>query len=144
MIEQFCSYEISLKLKELGFKEDCLASYLEGTIFNKKKNPPRLVGCGALYFEVDGLSNNLNYDNVSCAAPLWQQAIDWFRINKNRVITVYANASGYLWEFHDAIGGTQREWSDYSGPNDGGCWDNYEEARTQSILKAIELCKRSL
>jgi hypothetical protein len=134
MKEQFCTYEISLKLKELGFNEECFCFYTDSKQlrynFILDSENPKLIPNSKI--------NVLNY----CAAPLWQQVIDWFREKHNKIITVYSNASGYLWETHDAIGGTQREWSDYSGPNDSGCWDTYEEAREQAILKALELISK--
>ena len=57
----------------------------------------------------------------------------WLREEKNILLSVYSNASGYLWSTMDAIGGTDRDWSEYDGPNDGGCWDAYEEALEAGI-----------
>lgn len=119
MNKQFVTYEIALKLKELGFNELCLAQY-----FIKSCN---------LITEKDF---SVVYDNM-LNAPLWQQVIDWFRVKYNVLIIVYSNASGYLFEFSDAEGGTHRYDSGYSGTNDSGCWDTFEEARTASILMAI-------
>ena len=124
MQEQFVTWDIALKLKELGFNEECFG------LFTRNKE----------FLVKDFITNEEAKEYYGgIATPLWQQAIDWFREKHNKIITVYSNASGYLWETHDAIGGTQREWSDYSGPNDSGCWDTYEEAREQAILKALEL-----
>ena len=69
MREQFVTYEIALKLKELGFDEECLTSFDPGWNFNMPSGRTK---------------NNSNYPkenvtNQKCAAPLWQQAIDWFR-----------------------------------------------------------------
>ncbi|MGV6945027.1 hypothetical protein [Sphingobacterium kyonggiense] len=54
MKNQFVPYELAVKLKELGFRDNCMMYYHNG--------------------------NLVNYFNLSTTiAPLWQQAFDWFR-----------------------------------------------------------------
>ena len=65
----------------------------------------------------------------------------WLRENYNNLIAVYSNASGYCWEHMDANGGTHRKDSEYSGPNDSGCWDTYEEALEIGLQEALKLIK---
>jgi hypothetical protein len=60
MKEQFAPYEIALKLKELGFNEECLAWYY----YDEEDNTAQLCYQREVY---------VNYIN----APLWQQAIDF-------------------------------------------------------------------
>lgn len=60
----FAPYELANKLKEKGFKEDCVASY-----WNKKLE---LVNSVGLLINKDGISNPIT-------APLYQQVLDWFR-----------------------------------------------------------------
>lgn len=60
MEKQFVPYELALKLKELGFKEECFKWWGSDGILNQKYN----------------LSNTI-------LAPLWQQAFDWFRNEYN-------------------------------------------------------------
>ena len=71
MKEQFVTYEIALKLKELGFNEECLAYYHD-------KTEPYLCR----YLDSNNGAFNINCRHVlfdtDCTAPLWQQAIDWF------------------------------------------------------------------
>lgn len=59
MEKQFVPYELAVKLKELGFDEECLGVYGESD--NK------------LY-----MINYINHPDIT-RAPLWQQAFDWFR-----------------------------------------------------------------
>ena len=59
MNEQFVTYDIALKLKELCFNEECLGFY-HGRTFNEERFKRYL------------------YENT-ISAPLWQQVIDWFR-----------------------------------------------------------------
>ena len=77
MKNQFVTYEIALKLKELGFNEECLACYT-----------PHL-GKGIFELISKGTSNEKSGFNErfikakainGCAAPLWQQVIDWLNV----------------------------------------------------------------
>ena len=68
MEEQFISYESSLKLRNLGFDEDCFGYY---------------VGKDRRVFLLDDVdvpstSNFKLSSKISFRAPLWQQAFDWF------------------------------------------------------------------
>lgn len=130
MKQQFITYEIALKLKELGFDEECLyAYYHKSDLKNFKENHYMLVGD----------RNNTQLTDGRISAPLWQQVIDWFRVKYNVLIIVYSNASGYLFEFSDAEGGTHRYDSGYSGTNDSGCWDTFEEALEAAIKMIITM-----
>lgn len=59
MKKQFVTYEIAIKLEELGFNEKCLGSY-----------------CVTPKFDAGDFELGVSY---SLKAPLWQQAIDWLR-----------------------------------------------------------------
>jgi hypothetical protein len=124
MKKEFIPHAQALELKELGFDEPCLVFYTyEGKFSNE-------------------LSFN-EYKNTALktSAPLYQQCWRWFREKHNILATIYSNASGYLYEWSDNVGGTHRGWSDYEGPNDGGVWDTYEEAELACLNKLIEIVK---
>ena len=124
MKNEFIPYEQALALKELGFGERCMALYNE---------------------EGKTIHLSLNLVNIKpyFRAPLYQQAFRWFREKHNILATVYSNASGYLYEWSDNVGGTDRGWSDYEGPNDGGVWNTYEEAELACLKKLIELSTKT-
>ena len=71
--EQFVTYEIALKLKELGFDEGCFAYYYVSRVISLNR-----------YFDSDLDWNNIDLQIVKnskfiapefyAAAPLWQQA----------------------------------------------------------------------
>ena len=64
MKKQFVTYEIALKLKELGFDEPCLYSFEFGNGgLECKLNP--------------NLKSNTTCDIGEITAPLWQQAIEF-------------------------------------------------------------------
>ncbi len=124
MKNEFIPYEQALALKELGLDAECFSFY---------------NAIGELY-ESEGYyrySHNVHKDEV--IAPLYQQAFRWFREKHNILATVYSNASGYLYEWSDNVGGTHRGWSNDEGPNNGGVWNTYEEAELACLKKLIEL-----
>jgi hypothetical protein len=128
MKKEFIPYEQALALKELGFDEPCFGYYFYNGSFKEW---------------------TLNIDNESdeytivIQAPTYSQAFRWFREKHNILATVYSNASGYLYEWSDNVGGTHRGWSDYEGPNDSGVWNTYEEAELACLKKLIELSTKT-
>lgn len=73
MEKEFIPYEQAKQLKELGFKEECLAyfinEYLQTTAYNTLKQ-----------IDIDKLNKDgKKEDNAFIAAPLFQQAFRWFR-----------------------------------------------------------------
>lgn len=69
--KQFIPYEQALKLKELGFNEECFGYY---NMINHS---------GEFKFDIRIWENSDDY----IEAPLWQQAIDWHCIKTNSIIT---------------------------------------------------------
>ena len=70
MEKQFVTYEIALKLKELGFDEECLACF--HTFLTTDNKLP-------LFRNFIINKNSAIKNHVS--APLWQQVIDWCDLN---------------------------------------------------------------
>lgn len=129
MEKQFIPFKQALALNKLGYKEDCLAyfinKHLQTTAYNTLKQA-----------DLDKL-NKGKEENTFIAAPLWQQAFDWFR-------TTYSLAS-YL----DRDGGwwipTIKDFTmeDFEPPREQeieyACFNTYEEARLACLKKLIEL-----
>lgn len=105
MKEQFVTYEIALKLKELGFDEECFANYNIMETF-ADEDATNMIRSKVLYLEYenqysiisplwfekdfvremwvdgsywDGEHSRCEVVDDGIKAPLWQQAIDWFR-----------------------------------------------------------------
>ena len=112
MNKEFIPYEQALELKELGYDIDSVSGY-----------------------------SYPDSDKLLTQAILYQQAFRWFREKYNMLSTVYSNASGFLYEWSDTIGGTHRGWSECEGPNNGGVWDTYEEAELACLKNLIEIVK---
>ena len=119
---QFCSYEIALKLKELGFNEWCLA-YQNNTL---------------IIYDNEEFSKNSQFEGNTVAIPIWQQAERWFRDIHNYYIAVYRLNNKWCGDVYDILG--QRYITSNALSN--VLYDTYEESREQAILKAIELCQK--
>jgi hypothetical protein len=122
MTKEFLTYELTLKLKEVGFNEPCMGYYDCERDLKLVPNKNKFLSC-------------------EYAAPLYQEVFRWFREKHNMLANVYSNASGFCYEYSDTIGGTHRLDSGFDGPNHSGCWDSYEEAEIACILKLIETIK---
>ena len=73
MKKYFVSYKIAVLAKNNEFDKECLACWTPVLRSNKF----RLRGCGAIWFDVDGLYKN--DDPLIVAAPLYHQLLDWFK-----------------------------------------------------------------
>lgn len=131
MEKLFVSYEIALKVKELGFIEPCFGEYRQWD------------GCNP-YLHIEGFNNSKGRFTVECSAPLYQQVIDWFREKHNILITVIPDKennktcfhyiidrdSDYPHQLFREIGRTYGEISKLA---------TYYEALDKAILEAIKL-----
>lgn len=122
-MEDLATFEISKKLKDIGFDWICSHYY---RIKDKK-----------LFMIFP--SEDWSYIEDRINAPTISQALKWFRDVKNIHIEIYTNASGYNYIISDTpkLGGSDRYWSDHEGPNDGGCWDLYEECAIAAIERIL-------
>ena len=122
MKEQFVTYEIALKLKELAFDEECFGYYSEQ--YDKTQ-----FLC--LYQEED------YFDEIRLEAPLWQQVIDWFdEKNIHIIINFPQSISGCI----GFISTTEQNMIFIDEL--GTIWKNRNDFYKSAILKAIELCKK--
>lgn len=136
MKNQFVTYEIALKLKELGFDEECFAYwYGEGDLIycNSSSN-------GVYPFKTQ------RDDDDSATAPLWQQVEQWFRVKYNICVVIQCvnwrlgkQFEGYLCKFQTKEMIDKGDYSKYIYLSD--LFITYEETREYIILKAIELCQ---
>ena len=130
MKNQFASYEIASKLKELDFDEECIAwYYLPANATNKNDY--------ILALDSETPENQIVY----IKAPLWQQVIDWFR--EKHKIDIYPEPTYSLTEYSFKVitvqGKSKRQeyWGSMSK-----VYKSYEKARENAVLKAIELISK--
>jgi hypothetical protein len=144
MEKQFVTYEIALAVKELGFARGlnqypCFGFY----------NPQGKHYYGFSGQKGDTYSNFTNKGKTKVIlSPLWQQVIDWF--NKEYDIKFsfpYWSNSDKLPEcmrgkYDCAIFVADGKAIPVKNKMDSYYFDEPYEMREQSILKAIELCKK--
>lgn len=120
---QFVTYEIALKLKELGFDEECFCTYYNRIL---SRNPSHKIDATPIQGKPYVWKNSKVHNSIVCA-PLWQQAIDWFWNNYKILVYTYLipdKTKTIMWV-------TKYQHEDF--------WSTKEQA----ILKAIELCKKN-
>lgn len=119
LTSEFIPYEEALSLKELGFDEECLASYGG---YNYK---------GDYHSEVFQLHGIAKRDHLQ--APLWQQAFRWFREKHDFVSFVSPRRRGGY------------EYTIYINTSDDDYGDDgmytYEEAQLACLQQLIKIIK---
>lgn len=115
MKDQFVTYDIALKLKKLGFNENCFAK------INYRDD---------LVFCTDKLISN-QFLHLSFAVPLWQQVVDW--LNEKGIYISYSKSNcndkpiytiTYYCEFRNRLN------------------DLFESDKETAFLQAINLVKK--
>ena len=134
MKEQFVTYEIALKLKELGFDEECLAMYS----FAYDNKTPDLIGCQCYFIDgtEGGLWNDDTDDSTSAVSPTWQQTMDWLREIHHVNIRIDLFKKGWAWNWTN-LGGWNKIY-----PSEQTFYKTYKKCREQAILEAMELIKK--
>ena len=127
MEKEFVTYEIASALKELGFDEPCLAVFSDDEC------------CDLIHVCENQTEGNFIIESFQYGtkAPLWQQAIDWFRIKHK--IDIFVNPIETMLFPKRTY---QSRVLTKTSITIGGPYDIYEKAREPAILKAIELCQK--
>lgn len=130
----FCSYELSKRLKDCGFDEPCYFYYT-------KENAPDDCEWQTPSEEAPVDYNRRIY--AGCSMPLLYQAQKWLREKKKIDVLVYNCACGYTWEVSKAMNGTGLIEFDENGDDESsGCWTSYEGSLSAGISASLELIKK--
>lgn len=132
MEKEFLPYELSLRLKQLGFDEPCFGYYDMGQKFNFPGST----------------MNNRNFINLKTTmAPLFQQAFRWFREKYNLYTGIY--------KMYDVVNGSiilsenrydqrQDKQVEYHVPKHfGHTYKSWEEAELACLEKLIEIVEQN-
>ena len=136
MKEQFVPYELALKLKELGFDEECLGAY------NQSDNNKFMIAPQLSSYEINTGKNSDRTDINVVTAPLWQQAFDWFRERHNHSGEVYFYSSADFGKWHFDIEPLKLDGERFTTPVKEG-FQTYSLARESCIEKLIEIIENS-
>jgi len=129
MNNEFVSYEIALKLKELGYNEPCLTYYYE------------LTSNLRTHLAID-IRNAWTYSGNKklgfTLAPLYQQVFRWFR-NKYgidfNINTIYSRYNENTSKKYSGVIDNKTVFTNV------GFYDTYEEAQKECILNLISIIK---
>lgn len=131
MKKEFCPYLISLELKKLGFNDWCLAY----------QNTELII------YDDYEYSKNSQFIGETVAVPLWQQVFDWLREKKSMEIEISKSVIHFYvdevlqppkYQYIIDKNGYNDDYVYHSADYD--TWFNdYYEARENSVLKALEL-----
>lgn len=73
-MEDFVSFELAQKLKEKGFKEECLCHYIGEDLFSNIESP---IANNQFWFSHNKYDNLWHRDNID--APTISQVLKWLR-----------------------------------------------------------------
>ena len=133
MKEQFVPYEQALKLKELGFDEECFTYFKNGIIDLDDE------GILEIYKNYDAHNDIDEY----ISSPLWQQAFDWFidvMLLDNFIIPYWFIDGEYKVKKYTYSIEPSNRFDEYFDC-DSDQYDTYEEARLECLKRLIELCE---
>lgn len=126
--EDYVSFEVAKLLKKKGFDWKCERTIDCDKIIRKYDRPQNMSCC-----------TEINGELVDFLCPTLYVAQKWLRETNNLHIEIYRNACGYGYAIVKANNGTWIDDDDCKGPNDGGVWDDYEEALEAGIQEALKL-----
>lgn len=130
MNKQFVPYELALKLKELGFNEECF-----GYSYRDTPDPKSRLN---VYIAKTPVTNSSLKEDKGVSLPLWQQAFDWFRekYELNTVIyQVRLEDNSIMWDWDIVDNNSEEEIFEEH------LRKTYKEARQACLEKLIELCQ---
>ena len=152
MEKEFVTYEIALKLKELGFDEECFCTYHNAEL---SRNPSHKIDATPIQGKPYVWKNSKVHNSIVCA-PLWQQVIYWLK--EKHGIFVFIDMGKYYDSYEGAYpfqawckvyknrklihSVTVKNKLDNENFIDF-IFYSYEEAREQAILKVIEIIKNN-
>ena len=132
MEKEFVSYSIALKLKKIGFNEECLAYY------DKKKLIINDELCLPWILNNEHIDDYYAKYKEKVAAPLYQQTLYWFREKHNYSGEVYYYESSDFGKWHFDIEPLKLDGERYTTPVKEG-FNTHQEAQEKLIEKLIEI-----
>ena len=92
---EFVNYELSKKLKEKGFKKECLCHYINNDIVYNIESP---IANNQMWFCHNKFDNIWHRDNYD--APTISQVLEWLREEKNIFVDIRFNRYYQLYKYY--------------------------------------------
>ena len=128
-MEDLVTFEIAKKLKEKGFREECLYHYIGEDLVYNIESP---IANNQLWFCHNKFDNIWHRDNYD--APTISQVLKWLREEKGWIIVVRLySTNGWYWFIQDKNG--ELKSSHLASCDD--CFATYEQAALAGIEYAL-------
>ena len=129
--KEFVPYDLALELRNLGFEEPCFAFY------GLSRDDYKTIRLSIFQNLKTDYLPDVHHLDVTCDAPLYQQAFRFFRAKYNFVseINVYSTSDGYSFSFKILC----KKYTPYIEANNA--WIFHEEAEVECLVKLIEIAK---
>jgi hypothetical protein len=136
MEKEFVPYELALKIKQIGFDEECIAYYQKSAVIGNDNILPISFTNMASDF------NDYEYSKLGVpfySAPTFSQAFRWFREEYDLRIWIESNHGVSKFEY--VIATTNHNFIDKQF-NDFSSYKTYEEAELECLEKLIEIVEQ--
>ncbi len=131
MEKEFVPFELSLKLKLIGFDEPCLAVYRGGSLYGSGTSVNRYYDDGHWELEKNSNYGGKIYQWVS--APTFSQVFRWFRDNYGKLSHIEQGDNPK--NYYPVIDNGSHKY------NTAMWFDTYEEAELACLVKLIEIAE---
>ena len=125
----FCPYEQALTLKELGFDEPCFAFY------GLSRDDYKTIRLSIFQNLKTDYLPDIHHLDVTCDAPLYQQAFRFFREKYGLHYIICKNIQMDGYGYREVI------LIPYMEENENTIFKTYEEAEVECLVKLIEIAK---
>ena len=127
--KEFVPYEIALELKELGFEEPCFAFY------GLSRDDYKTIRLSIFQNLKTDYLPDVHHLDVTCDAPLFHQTFRFFREKYMLSGEIYIFKNIWNFDIEDISNSIQLYTSDIM------CYNSYEEAELECLVKLIEIAK---
>ena len=127
--KEFIPYEQALELKELGFNQSCFAFY------GLSRDDYKTIRLSIFQNLKTDYLPDIHHLDVTCDAPLYQQAFRFFREKYGLHYIICKNIQMDGYGYREVI------LIPYMEENENTIFKTYEEAEVECLVKLIEIAK---
>ena len=125
----FVPYQIAVDMKSIGFDEPCFAFY------GLSRDDYKTIRLSIFQNLKTDYLPDIHHLDVTCDAPLYQQALRWFREKYGLHYIICKNIQMDGYGYREVI------LTSYMEENENTIFKTYEEAEVECLKKLIEIAK---
>ena len=126
----FVPYQIAVDMKSIGFDEPCFAFY------GLSRDDYKTIRLSIFQNLKTDYLPDIHHLDVTCDAPLYQQAFRFFREKYMLSVEIYIFKNFWNFDIEDINNSIQLYTSDITS------YSTYEEAELECLVKLIEIVKK--